>query len=47
MSDKEKANGSRVQKQSNEKNNKQKEEKEINNRLEELRRWFETQGGCE
>jgi len=51
MSDKEKVNGSRVQKQSNEKNkesNEQKEkEKNIHNRLEELRRWFETQGGCE
>ncbi len=52
MSDKEKENGSRVQKQTNEKNkkesNEQKEkEKNIHNRLEELRRWFETQGGCE
>jgi len=46
MSDKEKVNGSRVQKQSNEKSSKEKE-KEINDRLEVLRRWFETQGGCE
>ena len=52
MSDKEKENGSRVQKQSNEKSSKEKEnqekkQKEIDKELEVLRRWFETQGGCE
>ena len=36
-----------LRKNKTEKENNQKEEKEINNRLEELRRWFETQGGCE
>ena len=46
MSDKEKVNGNNIQKQTNEKSSKQKE-KEINDRLEVLRRWFETQGGCE
>jgi len=29
-----------------EKENNQKEKKEINNRLEELRRWFESVGDC-
>lgn len=49
MSDKEKVNGSRGQRQSTEnvQQEKEKKEKEINDRLEVLRRWFETQGGCE
>ncbi len=52
MSDKEKENGSRVQGQATEnvqqeKENQEKKQKEIDKELEVLRRWFETQGGCE
>ena len=35
-----------LRKNKTEKENNQKEEKEINNRLEELRRWFESVGDC-
>jgi hypothetical protein len=52
MSDKEKENGSRGQRQATEnvqqeKEKKEKKQKEIDKELEVLRRWFETQGGCE
>jgi len=52
MSDKEDKNGSRVQRQTTEnvqqeKENQEKKQKEIDKELEVLRRWFETQGGCE
>ena len=46
MSDKEKNNNEQLQK-TKKSNVQKKEENTIHNRLEELRRWFETQGGCE
>jgi len=47
MTNEEKDNEDNVlRKTKTEKENNQKEEKEINNRLEELRRWFESVGDC-
>lgn len=46
MSDKEKNNEEQLQK-TKESNVQKEKENTIHNRLEELRRWFETQGGCE